>query len=122
MAREPKKNVTKPAATSAEASTKKPAPAATKTPAPKTAKPAGASAKKPAAKPATPRKPAATTKAPARAGTRKAAPKSAVSPEQRYRMIQDAAYYIAEKHGFTGDNHAFWLQAEQEIDSKLAAK
>lgn len=123
MAREPKKNVTKPAATSsAAAPAKKLAPAAKKAPAPKAAKPAGTSPKKPAAKPAAPRKAAATTKAPARASTRKAASKSAVSPEQRYRMIQDAAYYIAEKHGFTGDNHAFWLQAEQEIDSELAAK
>jgi len=121
MAKEPKKKVTKPVAASEAAPTKKPAPAR-KAPAAKSAKPAGTSAKKPAAKPAAPRKTAATAKAPAASRTRKAAAPTAVSPEQRYRMIQDAAYYIAERHGFTGDNHAFWLQAEQEIDSRLAAK
>ena len=114
MARAPKKEVTK-TEPQAAAETAKPK-AATKKPA----------AKKPAAaKPAAPKKAAVPKKAPAAAqpaakprGSR--AKKPAVSPEQRYRMIQDAAYYIAEKHGFTGDNHAFWLQAEQEIDAKLA--
>lgn len=117
MAREPKKETK-----SAAAPTKKSGPAK-KAPAARTAKPAGTSAKKPAAKPAAPRKAAATTtRSPAASRSRKAAAKPGVSPEQRYRMIQDAAYYIAERHGFTGDNHAFWLQAEQEIDSQLAAQ
>ena len=109
MARAPKKEVTK---TEPQAAAE-------------TAKPKAAAKKPAAAKPAAPKKAAAAKKAPAAAqpaakprGSR--AKKPAVSPEQRYRMIQDAAYYIAEKHGFTGDNHAFWLQAEQEIDAKLA--
>lgn len=112
MARAPKKEVTK----------TEPQVAA------ETAKPKAAAKKPAAAKPAAPKQAAAPKKAPAaakpaakpRGGAR--AKKSGVSPEQRYRMIQDAAYYIAERHGFTGDNHAFWLQAEQEIDAKLAGQ
>lgn len=43
-----------------------------------------------------------------------------VSPEQRYRMIAESAYYMAEKSGFSGDNVAFWLAAEREIDKNLS--
>ncbi len=71
--------------------------------------------KKPAAKKAAPKKAAAAKKS-------VAAPvstKPAVSPEQRYKMIQEAAYYIAERHGFNGDSAYFWSQAEAEIDAKL---
>jgi hypothetical protein len=116
MAREPKKTV---ASSTAAAPAKKATPAK-KPAAPKAAKPAATAGKKAAApkKPAAP-KAAAAAKAPAKPRARKAS-KPAVSPEARYRMIQDAAYFIAEKHGFTGDNHAFWLQAEHEIDAKLA--
>lgn len=42
-----------------------------------------------------------------------------VTPEQRYRMIQDAAYFIAEREGFGGDNHRHWLEAEAAIDAEL---
>ncbi len=76
-----------------------------KTPAKKAA-PKAAAAKKPAAK-----KPAA-----------KAAvveKKPALSPEQRYKMIEEAAYYIAERHGFSGDSAYFWSLAEAEINAKL---
>lgn len=136
MARAPKKDVTKPAPKAADktekpkAAASKPA-AAKKTAAPKAPaaaqaaaaakKPAAATAAKTAAKPApaAPKKVAAPKKA---AAAKPSAKKAEVSPEARYRMIQDAAYYIAEKHGFTGDNHAFWLQAEQEIDARLAGK
>jgi hypothetical protein len=117
MAKEPKKTAVptsaEPAAAAAPA---KPAPAR-KAAAPRAAKPAATAPKKPVAA----KKPAA-PKAPATPRARKRAEKPAVSPEQRYRMVQDAAYYIAEKHGFTGDNHGFWLQAEQEIDAQLAGK
>lgn len=38
--------------------------------------------------------------------------------EERHRHIQEAAYYIAEKRGFTpGSEHDDWLQAEQEVDT-----
>lgn len=82
--------------------------------------------KKPAAKKAAPKakkavepvvetvKPAA--KAPAKPVVSK---KPEVSPEQRYRMIQDAAYFIAERHGFNGDSAYFWSLAEAEVNSRL---
>jgi len=44
-----------------------------------------------------------------------------VTAEQRYRMIQDAAYFIAERHAFAGDSHGYWLEAEQAIDRQLTA-
>ncbi|MBQ7251185.1 MAG: DUF2934 domain-containing protein, partial [Kiritimatiellae bacterium] len=45
--------------------------------------------------------------------------KPVVSAEQRYKMIQDAAYYIAERHGFNGDSAYFWSLAEAEINQQL---
>ena len=43
----------------------------------------------------------------------------APAPEQRYKMIEEAAYYIAERHGFSGDSAYFWSLAEAEINAKL---
>ncbi|HEX6260010.1 MAG TPA: DUF2934 domain-containing protein [Woeseiaceae bacterium] len=43
-----------------------------------------------------------------------------VDPEQRSRMIAEAAYFRAEQRGFEGgDPLADWVEAEAEIDSKL---
>lgn len=43
-----------------------------------------------------------------------------VTPEQRYRMICDAAYYRAERRGFIGGDPAQdWIDAELEIDQLL---
>lgn len=42
-----------------------------------------------------------------------------VSPEERYRMIAEAAYYRAEKRGFAGDMAEDWREAEAEIDRVL---
>jgi hypothetical protein len=113
MPRAPKNDVTN-AELQAVIETVKPKAAAKKV----GAKPAAAAPKKAAA----PRKASAGAKAPAKTRGGAGGDTTAVSPEERYRMVQDAAYYIAEKHGFTGDNHAFWLQAEQEIDAKLAGQ
>ncbi len=33
-------------------------------------------------------------------------------------MIEVAAYYIAEKHGFAGSAVDYWVQAEIEINAK----
>jgi hypothetical protein len=45
-----------------------------------------------------------------------------VSPEQRYQMIAEAAYFRAEKRGFIGgDSGQDWIEAEAEIDSLLKA-
>lgn len=86
-----------------ESSSKKTTPAkkaAPKAATPKTAKPA-------TAKPATTRK--RTVKTPI------------ITSDERYRMIEVTAYYIAERSGF-GDNHLdHWLAAEKEIDSQLNA-
>lgn len=106
MAKEPKKTVAK---TTADNPVK-----------PKAA-PAKAAAEKPAAAP----KKAAAAKAPAKAAggqTRKKASSGAITPEQRYRMIQDAAYYVAERNGFAGDNYAYWLEAEKAIDEQLGSR
>ncbi len=87
-----------PAPSEAKAPTPKPAPA----PAP-AAKPAPAPAPAPSVKPEAP----------------KAAP---VSPEERHRMIAEAAYYIALRKGFKSDPRANWLEAEAEIDARLKAE
>ncbi|MBU2857831.1 DUF2934 domain-containing protein [Acidithiobacillus ferrooxidans] len=39
--------------------------------------------------------------------------------EERYCMIAEAAYFIAERGGFTGDGETCWLEAEHEIDRML---
>ena len=45
---------------------------------------------------------------------------SPITPEQRYRMICDAAYFRAERRGFIGGNSAEdWTAAEAEIDGLL---
>lgn len=41
-----------------------------------------------------------------------------VTPQQRYEMIQYAAYFIAKCHGFEGDPHIFWTEAEAQIDNQ----
>jgi hypothetical protein len=44
-----------------------------------------------------------------------------VTPEQRLAMIREAAYFKAEKRGFSGGNDADdWADAEREIDELLA--
>lgn len=75
--------------------------------------------KKASAKKAAPK--AAAKKPVAKAAAPKAIPpkKAGVSPEQRYKMIEEAAYYIAERHGFNGDSAYFWSLAEAEINSRL---
>ncbi len=88
-------------------------------PAPKKAVKAAVAAPKkaPAAKKPAPaaKKPAPQKEAPVAA---KPAP-APISPEDRYKMIQDAAYFIAERHGFQGDSAYFWSLAEAEIKAQL---
>lgn len=51
-------------------------------------------------------------------GTAKAVPPS---PEDRRQLIAQAAYFIAERRGFaSGSELDDWLQAEAEIDGRLA--
>jgi hypothetical protein len=54
---------------------------------------------------------------------RKIRPNSiSASPEQRCQMIEQAAYFRAEKRGFQGgDPVADWLLAETQIDALLSS-
>ena len=46
--------------------------------------------------------------------------KAHITPEQRYRMICDAAYFRAERRGFVGGNPGDdWIAAEAEVDELL---
>jgi hypothetical protein len=105
------------AAAAAEAETKgQPAPAAVKAAVTPPAKPVVPAPAKPVA-PATPvvAKPAAPV-----APAKPVAPKpTMVSKAERQRMIEQAAYFRAEKHGFQGDSSEHWSAAESEIDADL---
>jgi len=80
----------------------------------------------PAAKPAAAKKSSAdsATKTKAAAAPKKAAAAKKViaapGAEERYRMVEVAAYYIAERSGFAGDPTAFWAEAEAQIASLLS--
>lgn len=41
------------------------------------------------------------------------------TPEERYRMVETAAYFIAEQNGFQGRSDEHWLAAEREIAARL---
>ncbi len=78
-------------------------------------KPSGAGRKP---KAAAPKAQARRSRAPAQAAGEPIA--GEISPEQRWRMVAEAAYYIAEKRGFVGgDPGADWFQAEQQVDAFL---
>ena len=73
----------------------------------------------------------ATRKTARKSPARKAAPKKTapatillpVSHEERWRMIAEAAYYLAQRRGFVGgDATADWLAAEAEVDGRLKAE
>jgi hypothetical protein len=66
----------------------------------------------------TPAKQAATTKAKSQAAENKAAVQP--TPEERYRMVETAAYFIAEQHGFQGRSDEHWAAAERAIAAKLS--
>lgn len=74
--------------------------------------------KKVATKKAAPKK-TESTKAPAKKASKMT---SDMSGFERYKMIEVAAYYMAEKHGFAGHAADYWIAAEKEIDKKLAKK
>lgn len=64
--------------------------------------------------------PAAEKKAPARkAAAAKARDRTGLPPEERYRMVQTAAYFIAERNGFQGCSTDHWAAAELEISALL---
>lgn len=47
---------------------------------------------------------------------------SKVTPEERFRMIEQAAYFRAEKTGFSGNPAEHWASAEKEVDKILAKR
>lgn len=105
------------AKTAAKTVAKTAAKAAVAVKAPKAAAPA---AKKVQAKATATKTPAKQTVAkPNKAGTLGNGRKTSVTPEERHRMIEMAAYYRAERNGFSCDDQDCWLQAEAEIDSLL---
>lgn len=63
-----------------------------------------------------------TTRKTAARKPRRSARTKSISAEERYGMIQTAAYLRAEKNGFSGDPVQYWLEAEKEIDDKLASE
>ena len=78
--------------------------------------------KKTAAKPA---EPAAKKTTPKKTPTAKAASaktKSStrkISAEERYKMTEVAAYFLAERNGFKGNPVEYWEQAEAQISQLL---
>lgn len=90
--------------------------AAKKTAAKKTA------AKKPAAK-KTAAKKATVKKSPAKkAATKKTAPRKiikSISAEDFYKFVQEAAYFMAERDGFSADTLYYWCVAEEETRKRL---
>ena len=80
--------------------------------------------KAPSTKAAAPKKAVAKKVAPKKTAVKKVSTKktSAMTRFERYKMIEVAAYYIAEKNGFAGHSTDYWAAAEKEIDKKLAKK
>jgi hypothetical protein len=70
-------------------------------------------AKAPAKKAVAAKKPAAAKK--------NDAPKHKISPEERYRMVEVAAYFLAERNAFGGSPVEYWTAAEVQI-AKLLKK
>ena len=80
---------------------------------------AKAPAKKPAAKKPAAKKPAAAKTAPKKTVAKKATKARSIGAEERYKMIEVAAYYIAERNHFKGNSTDFWIAAEAEISAKI---
>ncbi|MEJ2553670.1 MAG: DUF2934 domain-containing protein [Gammaproteobacteria bacterium] len=54
---------------------------------------------------------------------KEAAPSQTVTPEERWRMVAEAAYLRAERRGFSGGNPTDdWLAAEAEIETLLTKR
>jgi hypothetical protein len=69
-----------------------------------------------------PATPAVRKRAPRKAATREIGPTPArfVEPERRAALIAEAAFFRAEKRGFTpGHEMEDWLAAESEVDARL---
>ncbi|HOW96684.1 MAG TPA: DUF2934 domain-containing protein [Kiritimatiellia bacterium] len=86
-----------------------------------------APAKKKSEKEATPKAPKARkAAAPAAAAPRKRAAAKpalpAVAAEERQKLVELEAYFVAEKDGFRGDSKNYWITAEAIVEARLAGK
>lgn len=93
--------------------TKKPAAAKTSVPSAK----AVAAEAKPAATPAAVKTALKPTPAPAPVATK--IEQKTISKAERQRLIEQTAYFVAERHGFQGDASQHWATAEAEVDADL---
>lgn len=75
---------------------------------------------KPAAKKASTAtsKKATTSKSKSSAGSSELSIK--ISPEERYRMVEVAAYFLAERNAFAGSPVEYWSTAEAQINKLLS--
>ncbi|MCB5189534.1 DUF2934 domain-containing protein [Methylobacillus arboreus] len=79
-------------------------------------------------KPATPKAVIAKPAAEKKTTTRKASTSKAkttdkvsqISPEERYRMVEVAAYFLAERNSFAGNPVEYWTAAEAQISKLLS--
>jgi Protein of unknown function (DUF2934) len=81
-----------------------------------------AAVKKPAAKKPTVKKaskPSTSKASTAKTSTVKTST-AKISAAERYRMVETAAYFIAERNGFTGNSADYWIAAEAQIKKMLA--
>lgn len=78
-------------------------------------------AKKTTSKTTAKKKPIAAKKAAAKKSTVKktTAKRRKISAEERYKMIETAAYFIAEHHDFKGNPTDFWIAAEAEVNKAV---
>lgn len=66
---------------------------------------------------------AAPTAKPAPATAKPATAKPVLSPAERMKMIAEAAYFLAQKRGFSGGNElSDWVAAEKQVDSLLTKR
>lgn len=82
--------------------------------------------KKPAAKKPAAKKSAAPKKAVAKKVAKKVVKKAVagkpnkISAEERYRMVEVAAYFLAERNKFAGNPVGYWSTAEAQIKKMLS--
>ncbi len=77
-----------------------------------------AAPKTPTAKPVTPKK--TTTRKASTSKAKTADTTSQISPEEHYRMVEVAAYFLAERNGFAGSPVEYWTAAEAQINKLLS--
>jgi hypothetical protein len=62
------------------------------------------------------------TAAPVRTKNTSARP-AVLTPAERMKMIAEAAYFLAEKRGFSGGSElADWVAAEKQVDAEVAKR